>query len=826
MMDMFKRALQCTMAVVLVLGLTPLVAFADGEGSASEAENPLSGADFPEASVASATFDNVESAPSSTVGLSVGWNDPVCETPTVFTVQAPGATAQRQYRLDSFDRYQSNRQYIEWVMDPSKFVYQDSPEFEVTFFASGLYRLRFSVLDKGVTPVTYESIDVWVTIDDPAHPSPEAIADRVAAECLAAGNDTDFDKALWLHDWVIDNMEYDGTLRFCGAEGAFARGIGTCESYHRAYVMLLQRVGIPTGRITGNGHVWTAVKMDGEWYQVDATWDDTAQYAGYPDLRHMYFGLNDSIMGLVHSDHAAPVVGYESNSLENNYFIKTGDIIDWSDPIANVILDKLNKKETSFTVKATNAGWAQKDFKDVINNLVAYELNQYEWTTDNQTADAVVHVSYADDYFTVNVFTVLPAEPKIVQNLVYNGNAQTGVAIPTTGSYASRGTTSAVDAGTYTARVAPGEGYAWNKTGDRTERVYQWKISPASISSVSVTGVAPTYEYTGSAIRPRVTVKHGSRTLQEGKDYRLSYGNNVQAGTATVTVQGMGKNYTGSKAISFTIAAPKSQWVTSGGKKYYYGPNGQPVKWSQKIGGSWYYFNGSGAMHTGWITWADGTKSYFGQDGRAATGWRSLGGVKYYFNPSTGISVRWLQKIDGRWYYFNGSNALQTGWIAWGDGTRSLFGGNGAAISGWQNSGGRTYYLDPASGASVRWSRKIGSYWYYFDSQSRMATGLVSWADGTKSYYDSKGRETAGWGWESGAWYYFEPMTGRSVRWSKKIGGSWYYFNGASRMVTGWVSWGDGTKSYFDPGTGRAFTGSRWIAGKWYYFDPVTAKTR
>ena len=107
-----------------------------------------------------------------------------------------------------------------------------------------------------------------------------------------------------------------------------------------------------------------------------------------------------------------------------------------------------------------------------------------------------------------------------------------------------------------------------------------------------------------------------------------------------------------------------------------------------------------------------------------------------------------------------------------------------------------------------------------------MATGLVSWADGTKSYYDSKGRETAGWVWESGAWYYFEPMTGRSVRWSKKIGGSWYYFNGASRMVTGWVSWGDGTKSYFDPGTGRAFTGSRWIAGKWYYFDPVTAKTR
>lgn len=696
-MDIFKRALQCAMAVVLVLGLTPLVAFADGEETVSQADSPSSVADFPEASVVSASFDNVESAPSSTVGLSVGWNDPVCEASTVFTVQAPGATAQRQYRLDSFDRYQANRQYIEWVMDPSKFVYRDSPEFEVTFFASGLYRLRFSVLDKGVTPVTYESIDVWVTIDDPAHPSPEAIADRVAAECLAAGNDTDFDKALWLHDWVIDNMEYDGTLRFCGAEGAFARGIGTCESYHRAYVMLLQRVGIPTGRITGNGHVWTAVKMDGEWYQVDATWDDTAQYAGYPDLRHMYFGLNDSIMGLVHSDHAAPVVGYESNSLENNYFIKTGDIIDWSDPIANVILDKLNKKETSFTIKATNAGWAQKDFKDVINNLVAYELNQYEWVTDNQTAEAVVHVSYADDYFTVNVFTVLTAEPKIVQNLVYNGKAQTGVTVPSTGSYALTGTTKATKAGTYTAQAVPGAGYAWDKLGDKKSRSYRWTIAPASIGSrgVAVSGVQSSYRYTGSAVKPVPRLTFNGTALTNGIDYTVSYANNVNAGTATMTITGKG-NFQGTRKVAFsiekattpttpsqppatskpsdkpssvtkpsapTVTKPTAAWKKSGGKWWYRHADGSYTRndW-ERINGAWYHFDKAGWMQTGWLK-TGGKWYYLSDSGAMKTGWLKSGGTWYYLKSSGAMATGWY-KVGGAWYWSNSSGAMGSNrWI-------------------------------------------------------------------------------------------------------------------------------------------------------------------
>jgi hypothetical protein len=61
-----------------------------------------------------------------------------------------------------------------------------------------------------------------------------------------------------------------------------------------------------------------------------------------------------------------------------------------------------------------------------------------------------------------------------------------------------------------------------------------------------------TQTYTGSEIKPAVTVKDGIVTLRLGNDYTVSYGNNTNAGTATVTITGTG-DYTGSKTANFTI---------------------------------------------------------------------------------------------------------------------------------------------------------------------------------------------------------------------------------------------------------------------------------
>ena len=224
-----------------------------------------------------------------------------------------------------------------------------------------------------------------------------------------------------------------------------------------------------------------------------------------------------------------------------------------------------------------------------------------------------------------------------------------------------------------------------------------FKVNAADISSAQIQAIG-SQNYTGKAVTPQPKVTWQGMTLMAGTDYSVSYTNNVNAGTAKMTISGKG-NFTGTKSVSFSIVkVDRNVWRTVGGKTYYYGADGQPVKWEQKIDGSWYYFNGSGVMQTGWVIWAKlGTKSYFDADGKARTGWHTLGGKTYYFDPATGRSVRWENRIGGSFYYFNSASQMHTGWLTWSaDKKRSYFDPKtGKAYVGWHKIGGKNYYFDP-----------------------------------------------------------------------------------------------------------------------------------
>lgn len=74
--------------------------------------------------------------------------------------------------------------------------------------------------------------------------------------------------------------------------------------------------------------------------------------------------------------------------------------------------------------------------------------------------------------------------------------------------------------------------------------------------------------YTGKAIKPKLTVKDGNKTLKEGKDYTLSYLNNTNVGYAAVIVNGKGK-YSGKLAQNFKIVPKKNKLtVTKSGSNY------------------------------------------------------------------------------------------------------------------------------------------------------------------------------------------------------------------------------------------------------------------
>ena len=73
-----------------------------------------------------------------------------------------------------------------------------------------------------------------------------------------------------------------------------------------------------------------------------------------------------------------------------------------------------------------------------------------------------------------------------------------------------------------------------------------------SINDCDVTIPYSSYVYRGRSVKPNVTVMSGDTKLVKGTDYTVSYSNNLNAGTAAITVKGKG-NVVGSKKITFTI---------------------------------------------------------------------------------------------------------------------------------------------------------------------------------------------------------------------------------------------------------------------------------
>ena len=400
-----------------------------------------------------------------------------CETPVMFTMNATGGSGQYQYRLASIMVNDGNE--LVSVYDTSygkNLNFQDANTYSFTFYTSDLYEVRFQVRDKVTNKYTV-SPKYYINIQDSKYPSVKQKVDDIVAQCLADGKSTDYEKALWLHDWIINNADYDyDDVSYCSAEGVLARGVGTCESYHRAYVMLLNKAGIQTGRIEGNGHVWTAVKMDGNWYQVDTTWDDMGSSFQGTYYEHLYFGLTDYIIGLVHSDHKTAVPGYESTALENNYFIKTGGIKRWSDPVANQISQKLNGGDKDFTLRVTDS--MPDGIKNVIYNLVAYQLSEKEnWN------GVSVSVSYKDNQLTVKAgdTTDVPNALKIVppSKTVYKvGETVNLSGLVVTAVYAGGTKVQVLNGNEY--RV---EGFHTNTAGTRT-------------ATVTYKGVSASFTYT------------------------------------------------------------------------------------------------------------------------------------------------------------------------------------------------------------------------------------------------------------------------------------------------------------------------------------------
>lgn len=103
--------------------------------------------------------------------------------------------------------------------------------------------------------------------------------------------------ALAVHDALIANSIYDESLEKNTSYDILVNSTGVCAGYAMAYLDIMTRLGIQCRFVVSDemNHAWNLVKIDGNWYHVDLTWDDPAPDS-YGMVRHEYFLLTDAQM--------------------------------------------------------------------------------------------------------------------------------------------------------------------------------------------------------------------------------------------------------------------------------------------------------------------------------------------------------------------------------------------------------------------------------------------------------------------------------------------------------------------------------------------------
>lgn len=142
---------------------------------------------------------------------------------------------------------------------------------------------------------------------------------------------TDYEKELYIHDFVCENTVYDETVDGNTVYDVLINGKAVCEGYAKAVQILLERLDIDNYLIVGESefegelgpHMWNIVTIDNHNYHLDATWNDNDKEN---DVNYFYFNVSDD---KIKEDHFNLSPADNLCVSENaNYFVKNDSYIE------------------------------------------------------------------------------------------------------------------------------------------------------------------------------------------------------------------------------------------------------------------------------------------------------------------------------------------------------------------------------------------------------------------------------------------------------------------------------------------------------------------
>lgn len=185
---------------------------------------------------------------------------------------------------------------------------------------------------------------------------------------------TEYEKELYIHNYICENTVYDEALSQEGGDSAYdslINGKAICEGYSRAVQILLDAVDIDNYLVVGDSksdgeiepHMWNVVEIDNHNYYLDTTWDDS----GADDTTvYFYFNVNDKMISKDHfniepaNNNCTSDIAYYYE-VNNSYIKSYNGFSEYANHSAEVLRNGENKVE--FVFENSN------DYKKALNDI-------------------------------------------------------------------------------------------------------------------------------------------------------------------------------------------------------------------------------------------------------------------------------------------------------------------------------------------------------------------------------------------------------------------------------------------------------------------------
>lgn len=210
-------------------------------------------------------------------------------------------------------------------------------------------------------------------------------------------NMSDYEKVLKVHDYIILNGRYDKRLLEHGiippesnsSYGILALGVGVCDSYAKAMKYLLDGLDISSMIVVGKAgeenHAWNLVRINGEYYHIDPTWNDPITIDGSDVLRYNYFNLTDDEISKSHfwKRDKYPI----ANSNNYNYFNYNKLVLLGEKALEERLREILLQKEERYLVKIIEVDYLGISIDEIIQRIVdkdysLIKLKSYSYSLD------------------------------------------------------------------------------------------------------------------------------------------------------------------------------------------------------------------------------------------------------------------------------------------------------------------------------------------------------------------------------------------------------------------------------------------------------------